>query len=123
MMLSTNPLLLPLFGSVANAANLWATHYSGTINYLTFGENSLKLSSSTKTGNNLPSWITYDSAGKALYIPDEVFYGPPSGSLASFAIGTNGSLTATGKGTTPQGVVATALYGGADGRSFIANAH
>jgi hypothetical protein len=32
-------------------------------------------------------------------------------------------LTATGKGTTPQGVVASALYGGSDGKSFIANAH
>jgi hypothetical protein len=122
-MLSTPSLLLPLFGSVASASNLWATHYSGTINYLSFSNTSLKLSSSTKTGNNLPSWITYDNAGKALYIPDEVFYGPSTGSLVSFAIGTDGSLTATGKGTTPQGVVASALYGGSDGKSFIANAH
>jgi hypothetical protein len=123
IMLSANPLLLPLFGSVASAANLWATHYSGSINYLTFTGKSLTLTSSTKTGNNLPSWITYDSAGQKLYIPDEVFQGPSTGSLASFSIGNNGTLTANGKGTTPQGVVATALYGGADGKSFIANAH
>jgi hypothetical protein len=122
-MLSANPLLLPLFGSVASAANLWATHYSGSINYLTFSGKSLTLTSSTKTGNNLPSWITYDNAGQKLYIPDEVFQGPSTGSLASFSIGNNGTLTATGKGTTPQGVVATALYGGADGKGFIANAH
>jgi hypothetical protein len=122
-MLPSHSLLLPLFGSVTSAANLWATHYSGTINYLTFSGNSLTLSSSTSTGNKLPSWITYDSAGKALYIPDEVFYGASGGNLASFAIGTNGSLTATGKGSTPLGVVATALYGGADGKGFIANAH
>jgi hypothetical protein len=122
-MLSSHPLLLPLFGSVANAANLWATHYSGTLNYLTFNEKSLTLSSSSKIGNNLPSWITYDSAGKALYVPDEVFYGPSTGSLVSFSIGNNGSVTTTGKGVTPQGVVANALYGGADGKSFIANAH
>lgn len=122
-MLSTHPLLLPLFGGVANAANLWATHYSGTINYLTFSGKSLTLSSSAKTGNNLPSWITYDSPGKALYITDEVFYGPSTGSLVSFAIGNNGTVTATGKGTTPQGVVASTLYGGTDGKGFIANAH
>lgn len=122
-MLSTHPLLFPLFGGVANAANLWATHYSGTINYLTFGGNALTLSSSTKTGNNLPSWITYDSAGKALYIPDEVFYGPPTGTLVSFAIGNDSSLKSIGTGTTPQGVVANALYGGTDGKGFIANAH
>jgi hypothetical protein len=122
-MLPSHSLLLPLLGSVASAANLWATHYSGTINYLTFSGNSLSLSSSTSTGNKLPSWITYDSAGKALYIPDEVFYGASGGNLVSFAIGTNGTLRATGKGSTPLGVVATALYGGVDGRGFIANAH
>lgn len=57
------------------------------------------------------------------YIPDEVFYGQQSGTLTSFSVGTNGNLTATGKDSTPLGVVATTLYGGADGRSFIANAH
>jgi hypothetical protein len=122
-MLSSHSLLLPLFGSAANAANLWATHYSGTLNYLTFSGNSLTLSSSSKIGNNLPSWITYDSAGKALYVPDEVFYGPSTGSLVSFSIGNNGTVTPNGQGITPQGVVATALYGGADGKGFIANAH
>ncbi|CAN9100490.1 unnamed protein product [Alternaria alternata] len=122
-MLTSHSLLLPLFGSAASAANLWATHYSGTINYLSFENNALTLSKSSPTGNNLPSWITYDNAGKALYIPDEVFYGASGGNLVSFAVGNNGTVTAGGKGSTPLGVVATALYGGADGKSFIANAH
>ncbi|RAR07921.1 putative isomerase YbhE [Stemphylium lycopersici] len=122
-MLPSCSLLLSLFGGVASAANLWATHYSGTINYLDFSDNSLTLSSSSPTGNKLPSWITYDSAGKALYIPDEVFYGATGGNLVSFSVGTNGTVNATGKGATPLGVVATALYGGPDGKSFIANAH
>ncbi|KAF1828415.1 3-carboxy-cis,cis-mucoante lactonizing enzyme [Decorospora gaudefroyi] len=122
-MLPSHTFLLPLFASAASAANLWAAHYSRTINYLTFNGSSLTLSSSTATGNLLPSWITYDSIGKALYIPDEVFYGATGGSIVSFAIGTNGRLTATGNGSTPLGAVATALYGGADGKSFIANAH
>ena len=122
-MLSTQSLLLPLLSGVASAANLWATHYSGTVNYLTFSGDTLTLSKSTPTGNNLPSWITYDSPGKALYIADEFFYGTQGGNLVSFSIGSNGTLTATGKAPTPLGVVATALYGGADGRGFIANAH
>ncbi|KAF1841915.1 putative isomerase YbhE [Cucurbitaria berberidis CBS 394.84] len=122
-MLSTHPILLSLFGSVASAADLWATHYSGTVNHLTFSEGTLKLGSSTPTGNRLPSWITYDGPGKALYIPDEVFYGAPGGNLVSFSIGNNGTLTAAGKAPTPLGAVATTLYGGADGRGFIANAH
>jgi hypothetical protein len=122
-MLRSQSLLLSLFGGAASAANLWATHYSGTINYLSFSGGSLSLSSSTRTGNNLPSWITYDSAAPALYIPDEVFYGPPSGSLVSFSVGTNGSVTSAGTGSTPQGVVASTLYGGIDGKDFIAQAH
>ncbi|KAI4612938.1 hypothetical protein J4E80_006993 [Alternaria sp. BMP 0032] len=122
-MVHSHPLLLPLFGTAASAANLWATHYSGTINYLSFNSNALTLSSSASTGNKLPSWITYDSAGKALYIPDEVFQGQGGGNLVSFSTGANGNVTSIGKGSTPQGVVATTLYGGPDGKSFIANAH
>jgi len=122
-MLTSHSLLLPLLSGSVHAANLWATHYSGTINYLSFSGGALSVSSSAKTGNNLPSWITYDNAAPALYIPDEVFYGPSTGSLVSFAVGANGSVTATGKGTTPQGVVASTLYGGSDGKGFIANAH
>ena len=123
-MLSSNPLLLPLFGSVASAANLWASHYStATLNYLNFDGNSLTLKSSVSSGNTLPSWLTYDSVGKTLYVPDEVFTGQNGGTLMSYSVGNNGSLQMIGKGQTPQGVVATALYGGPDGRSFIANAH
>lgn len=123
-MLSSNPLLLPLFGSVASAANLWASHYTtATLNYLAFDGNSLTLKSSTPTGNTLPSWLTYDSVGKALYVPDENFMGQNGGTLVSYSVGNNGSLQALGKAPTSQGVVATTLYGGPDGRSFIANAH
>ncbi|KAF2872080.1 6-phosphogluconolactonase [Massariosphaeria phaeospora] len=121
-MLSAYYFLLPFFGELATAANLYATHYSGTINYLAFSGNSLTLTSSTRTGNTLPSWITYDGPGNALYIPDETFYGQP-GTLTAFAIGSDGSLMPTNKASTPLGVVATTLYGGSNGKGFIANAH
>lgn len=121
-MLYAKPLLLPLFGGVACAANLWATHFSGTVNYLTFNGNSLALTSSTKTNNAIASWITYDNATKALYIPDES-YNQNGGSLVSFSIGNNGALTSTGKGSTPQSGVASALYGGSDGKGFVASVH
>lgn len=122
-MLYTDPLLVLLLGGMANAANLWATHYSGTINYLTFNGNSLMLTNSTRTNNNMPSWITYDNATKALYIPDEQFFGQNGGTLVSFSIGNNGALTSTGRGSTPQSAVATTLYGGSDGKGYIANVH
>lgn len=115
-------LLVPLISGIAVAQNLYATHYSGTVNYLTFSGSSLALTTSTRVGNTLPSWITYDGPGKALYITDENFsFG--TGALVSFSIGANGALTQSGKATTPQGVVAGTLYGGADGRGFYANAH
>lgn len=115
--------LVALLSSSANAATLYASHYSGTINKLNLDGNSLTLANSTSTGNILPSWITHDGPGKSLYVADEVFYGAPSGNLASFSIDSNGNMKATGKGPTAMGVVATTLYGGAEGRSFIANAH
>lgn len=111
-----------LLSSGASAATLYASHYSGTLNSLNLNGNSLTIANTTNIGNTLPSWITYDSVGKAIYIPDEVFYGASSGNLASFSID-NGAIKAGGKGPTAMGVVATTLYGGADGRSFIANAH
>ena len=123
IMLATSTSFLALFGGVASAANLLATHYLGTVHHLTFNGQSLSLNRSVSTGNKLPSWITYDGVGKTAYIPDEVFYGATGGNLVSFAVGTDGSLTATGKGSTPLGAVATALYGGADGKGFIVNAH
>lgn len=122
-MLHSSLLSVALLSSGTSAASLYATHYSGIINTLNLNGNALTLANSTSTGNTLPSWITYDSAGKALYIADEVFYGASSGNLASFSIGSNGALNATGKSPTAMGVVATTLYGGADGKSFIANAH
>ncbi|KAF9695562.1 hypothetical protein EKO04_006321 [Ascochyta lentis] len=122
-MLPPPSLLAALLSTTVGATTLYATHYSGTLNTLNFTGNALTLANSTRTGNTLPSWITYDSAGKALYIADEVFYGASSGNLVSFAIASNGALKATGKGPTAMGVVATTLYGGVDGKSFIANAH
>lgn len=116
-------LLFPLFGGLASAATLYASHFSGTIHQLNFnGQSSLTQTSQISSGNRLPSWITYDGVGKTLYVPDENFYGGP-GTLVSFAIGANGGLTQSGKVTTEPGAVANALYGGTDGRGFIADVH
>jgi hypothetical protein len=126
-MLPSQTLTLSLFGGVAGAANLLASHYSeATINYLSFSGDELTLSGSRSTnssGNKLPSWVTYDSVEKAVYVPDEFFVDATQGNLVSYAIRANDTVVETGKATTPYGVVATVLYGGADGRSFIANAH
>jgi hypothetical protein len=112
-MLPTYSLLFSLFGGAATAVNLYATHY-----------HSLELVSSAKTGQALPSWITYDAAGKKLYIPDENFIDEDaSGVLVSYSVNADGTLTKAGNATTPRGGVATTLYGGKDGRKFMATAH
>ena len=120
-MLSSHPLFFSYFGTLAAAANLYASHYSGTVNYLTFADTSLTLTTSTKSGNSLPSWLVYDGPGKALYVCDESMQMP--GTMTSFSIGANGALTPSGKVTTPAGNVASTLYGGEDGKGFMANAH
>lgn len=112
-----------LLAAGTSATQLYASHYSGTLNVLSLEGNALRLVKSISTGNKLPSWITYDRFDKVLYVTDEVFYGSLSGNLASFSIGSDSALNAAGKGPTAMGVVAAALYGGADGKSFIANAH
>lgn len=112
----------PFFGGLASAATLYASHYSGTVHQLSFSGSSLTQTSSVQTNNRLPSWISYDGPGKSLYVPDENFYGGP-GTLVSFSIGSNGALTKSGSLSMDPGVVASCLYGGANGNSFIANAH
>lgn len=123
-MLPSHSFLLPLFGGAAAAVNLYAAHYTGTINHLTFKNDSLALVSSVKTGQMLPSWITYDAVGKKLYVPDENFVDKSSnGIMVSYRVDTRGALTKERNTTTPRGGVSTVLFGGKDGRGFIANAH
>jgi hypothetical protein len=123
-MLPAFSLLFSLFSGAATATTLYASQYSGTISHLTFDNHSLELVSSAKTGQALPSWITYDAAGKKLYIPDENFIDEKAnGVLVSYSISADGALVKAGNATTPRGGVATTLYGGKDGRKFMANAH
>ncbi|KAJ8112639.1 hypothetical protein OPT61_g5035 [Boeremia exigua] len=120
----TQSLLFPLISGAVATTNLYAAHYSGTINHLTFDNGSLTLVKSEETGQTLPSWITYDSVGKKLYVPDENFVDPAShAELVSYSVGANGALTKAGTTKTPRGGVSTVLYGGKNDRGFIANAH
>jgi 6-phosphogluconolactonase (cycloisomerase 2 family) len=104
------------------AESLYASHYSGQIYLLTLSDSgSLSITASITGGGSLPSWLTYDGDTKSLYCSDEQMYG--SGSISSFSIGSDGRLTQTGKATAPYGGVANTLFGGSNGKSFIAIAH
>lgn len=102
------------------AASLYASHYSGTVNLLTFDEStgSLSLTQSLNACGTLPAWLTWDSTNKKLYCTDENFYGSTA-SISELSAGSDMRLTVDAKATTPSGGVANVLYG--DG--YIAIAH
>ncbi len=122
-MLAKHSLLLPLFGNMAMAANLFVTTYSGTLSMLNFNGSGLSLTKTGPSGNKAPSWLTYDRGCRTLYVSDEVNADQPAGNLLSYYIGEDGSLQVTGNSSSPLGTVFTELYGGANGHSFIAQAN
>jgi 6-phosphogluconolactonase (cycloisomerase 2 family) len=114
-----------LLGSV-QAESLYASHYSGSIYLLSLNSTSnggytLSNTASIVGCGVMPSWLTYDSTNKMLYCSDESYYG--SGSISSFSVGSDGRLTQTAKASAILGAVANVLYGGSDGKGYIAIAH
>jgi hypothetical protein len=115
--------LLALLSSGSTlAANIFVSHYSGTVNSLTLTESitgtySLTLNTSLSIGGQ-PSWLTWDSSSRTLYIPDETSYFTAYSWSVSAA--TNGGFTQTGKATAVAGGVASVLYGN---RQYLATAH
>ena len=113
-------LALALASSTTYASSLYASHYSGTVNLLTFDEtsHSLFLTQSLKACGTMPAWLTWDSTNKKLYCTDENYYSSTA-SLSSLSAGSNMQLSIDAKATTPSGGVANALYG----NGYIAVAH
>jgi len=110
--------------SIADSANIFVSHYDGFVTALTLtsisgGAYSLSTNSTLTIGGQ-PSWITFDSSSRTLYVADETGYGT-SASLTAVSAATNGGLSLLGKANAPLGAVANVLYG--SGNGFIANAH
>lgn len=117
-------LVIVLFShlSSTHAANIFVSHYSGTITNLNFdlgvgGNYSLSINSTVTIGGQ-PSWITFDSASRIIYASDESTLG--GGSLTALSAATDGSLTQLAKAAAVGGGVANVIYGN-DG--YIAIAH
>ncbi|KAK5112738.1 hypothetical protein LTR62_003836 [Meristemomyces frigidus] len=124
------PSLLPLVTvltlvGAATCEQLLASHFSGqvyTLNLTSAGSKyNLSVSSVITACGGLPSWLTYDAVGKAVYCSDETMSG--TGSISSFSAGTNDVLTVIGKANAPIGGVANTLFGGSNGRGYVAIAH
>jgi 6-phosphogluconolactonase (cycloisomerase 2 family) len=103
------------------ASSLLVSHFSGRLYSLGLSDGGqLTLTSQASGGARMPSWLTLDADSKTLYVTDEVTYGTPF--LTAFSVGDGGALTQKAQGRTPGGELHSTLYGGADGKGFIAMA-
>ncbi|PGH17476.1 hypothetical protein AJ79_01076 [Helicocarpus griseus UAMH5409] len=101
------------------AAQLYALHYTDGVHQLEFSEeNGLNVVSVTVHGSPMLAWLTWDHANRNLYGIDEA-----DGGLISWAAAEDNTLTETANVPALGSGVSNALYGGADGDGFLANAH
>jgi hypothetical protein len=106
------------------ASTLYASHYDGTVNLLTFNDStkSLSLTQALTSCGSMPAWLTYDATNRELYCTDENYFSS-SASISSIAVASDMHISVDAKATTPSGGVANILYGGSDGKGYIAIAH
>ncbi|KAK4150433.1 hypothetical protein C8A00DRAFT_18029 [Chaetomidium leptoderma] len=106
----------------ALGATLIASHFAGGIYTLSLaGSNSsgtLSITSQASGCGVTPGWIELYSDTRKLYCFDESWMG--SGSTAEYSVANDGRLSVTGQLKTSGNSVHGQLYGGADGRSFVA---
>ncbi|KUM66904.1 hypothetical protein ACN42_g192 [Penicillium freii] len=124
------PILLStiLFGAASTASKLYAASYSGTVTTLSpqraDGRYELSIVAQTKVCGASPSWLTLDKDNDLMLCLNEGL-GAPNGSLTSFRVNSDGSLTMLDVLETVSGPVVSALYTIASqpGRRFVAVAH
>ena len=107
----------------AVAENLYATDYSGFVYSVNFTATNGQLTKTQQVQScgQMPSWLEFDSLTQTLFCADESFN--PNGTLTTFAVTENGTLTQQAQIKTIGGGVNTVLYGGPMGNSYIAIAH
>lgn len=107
----------------AATSTLLASHFSGAIFTLSLttggnGTGSLVITSAAGGCGSTPTWLNYYSDTKKLYCVDESWQG--YGTLAEYSVAADGSLVVTGQAKTTGNDVHSTLYGGPNGRSFLA---
>jgi 6-phosphogluconolactonase (cycloisomerase 2 family) len=111
--------LLP--GAAWAASSLLVSHYNGNIYTVTLSDaGQLSITSQISSGQRMPSWLTFDSTAKVVYSTEE----STSGNLilASFNVAADGKLSQKASARAPGGELHSTLYGGADGKSYLAAA-
>lgn len=112
--------------SLTAATNLFVSDYSGDVTTLSLTEHGghyslTKTSANTGCAPN-PSWLTIDPNHATLYCLDEGLE-VKNGSLTSFTIGDDGSLTKVHREETISGPVSGVIYGNPAQKRSIALAH
>ena len=112
--------LLALLPAI-RAATLFASHFEGTVYTLSLSDDASELTLASQVSpGGMPSWLTLDSAGSTLYVTDESWLGGTK--ISVWSVGEGGELTEAGQVPTEEGEIASCLYGGEDGKGFIAAA-
>ncbi|KAK4960826.1 hypothetical protein LTR66_012854 [Elasticomyces elasticus] len=118
--------LLAAITATASATNLFVSSYAGNITTLSLTEHKGLFSLEKVFFNGgcapSPSWLTLDRGRGTLYCLDEGLP-VPNGSLSSYLIRPDGSLTQVERADTLNGPVSGVLYGDASGERAIALAH
>jgi len=108
----------------AYGATLIASHFAGGIYTLSLaannGSGTLSITSQTNGCGTTPGWIELYSDTRKLYCFDESWTG--SGVNAEYSVANDGKLTVTAQTKTTGNSVHGLLYGGTDGRGFVATA-
>ena len=118
--------LLALGATAVSATNLFVSDYGGTVTTFSLTANNgtyalNETHQSTECAPN-PSWLTIDPNRGLLFCLNEGLE-TVNGSLSSFTIGGDGSLTHIQNTTTISGPVNGVIYGSATGQRAIALAH
>src|SRR5438067_461342 len=122
----TTQIALALLGLAPKALGLklLASHYTGAIYTLDFkfdgAAGTLTSQGKVDGCGRLPGWLEYYSEDKKVYCFDESWYG--SGFVASYNVSEDGTLSLVGQAPSTGNDVHGLLYGGPDGKGFVASA-
>ncbi|KAG9238730.1 Lactonase, 7-bladed beta-propeller-domain-containing protein [Amylocarpus encephaloides] len=106
---------------LVTAANIFVSHYTGTVQSLTLKESgggyTLVSNGSVNVGGQ-PSWMTYDRDTRTIYNTDETGFG--SGILTAVSAAPGGGMSLSGKAT---GVMLGGVHSTLYGPGYLAVAH
>lgn len=112
-------LLGALAPSAAYGATLLASHFvDAKIYTLNLSGSSLSITGNIGGCGTTPGWLEYYSDDKTLYCFDESWGG--SGFITKYGVAADGKLTQQAQQRTPGNTVHGVLYGGSDGKGYVA---